>query len=111
MIDEAYKILMHEKNDYKSNSYKRWFVFAFGIILSGILSFITIEFISTATNAVYDRSGLEEGTQIYFQNRTFDDIAIDELVINAYEFNSQQPRFYSKYFRKTRKGTHDVLLR
>ena len=47
----------------------------------------------------------------YFGNRTFDDVVVDELLINAYSFNSQQPRFYSKYFRNTKKGTHDVLLR
>ena len=32
-------------------------------------------------------------------------------MVNAYEFNSNQPRFYSKYFRDTNKGTHDVLIR
>lgn len=47
----------------------------------------------------------------YFQNKTFDDIVVDELLINAYEFNHNQPRFYSKYFRKAMKGTHDVMLR
>ena len=47
----------------------------------------------------------------YFQDRTFDDIAVDELMINAYAYNSQQPRFYSRYFKHTKKGTHDVKLR
>jgi patatin-like phospholipase/acyl hydrolase len=32
-------------------------------------------------------------------------------MINAYEYNGNQPRFYSKYFRDVKKGTHNVLLR
>ena len=32
-------------------------------------------------------------------------------MINAYEYNSNQPRFYSKYFRNVNRGTHDVILR
>jgi patatin-like phospholipase/acyl hydrolase len=46
-----------------------------------------------------------------FGNKTFDDLVVDELMINAYEYNSNQPRFYSKYFRNVNKGTHDVILR
>ena len=111
MIDEAYKMLVRERQEYMSNSFKRWFVLGAGVILSSVSAYLVTETISTMTNAVYDRSGLEEGTMKYFGNKTFNDIALDELVINAYEFNSQQPRFFSKYFRKTRKGTHDVLLR
>jgi hypothetical protein len=43
----------------------------------------------TAGNAFYDRSGLEDQVMQKFQDRTFDDLAVDELVINAYEFNEQ----------------------
>jgi patatin-like phospholipase/acyl hydrolase len=111
MVDQAYNICIREKNEYMSNRFKKWFVFGFGVVLSVGLAYATTEFVSVATNAVYDRSGLEEGTDQYFGNRTFDDIAVDELMINAYEFNSQQPRFYSKYFRKTRKGSHNVMLK
>ena len=111
MIDNALKILVREKDEYIGNSFKRWFVFGTGVILSSVAAYYITETISGLTNAIYNRSGLEEGVMKYFQNRTFEDIAIDELVINAYEFNSQQPRFFSRYFTHTRKGTHDVLLR
>jgi patatin-like phospholipase/acyl hydrolase len=36
---------------------------------------------------------------------------VDELLISAYDFNSQQPRFYSKYFKLHNTGNYDVLLR
>ena len=62
MIDEAYNICIREKNEYMSNRFKKWFVFGFGVVLSVGLAYAITEFVSIATNAVYDRSGLEEGT-------------------------------------------------
>jgi patatin-like phospholipase/acyl hydrolase len=94
-----------------SNRFKKWFLFVLGVVLGVFMAIIAKLVILKTSNALYDRSGLEEQVYEKFVNRTFDDIAVDELVINAYEFNEQEPRFYSKYFRKNFKGTHDVLLR
>jgi patatin-like phospholipase/acyl hydrolase len=94
-----------------ANRFKKWFVLGFGVIFSAGIAFGFTKFSSLVSHALYDRSGLEEGTMKYFQDRTFDDIAVDELMINAYAYNSQQPRFYSRYFKHTKKGTHDVKLR
>jgi len=111
MIDEAYKMIVKERTEYHGNIFKRWFVLGFGVFFGIALSYATTQVLSLVSSATYDRSGLEEGTEIYFKNKTWDDIAVDELVVNAYEFNSQQPRFYSKYFRHAKKGTHNVMLR
>lgn len=36
---------------------------------------------------------------------------MDEFLIAAYEFNSAQPRYYSKFLRKKLTGFYDVYLR
>jgi len=93
------------------NRFKKWIVFAGGITLGTLIAYYATNFISYAQHAKYDRRGLENQMMLRFGNKTFNDIVIDELIINAYEYNSNQPRFYSKYFRDVKKGTHDVLLR
>lgn len=82
-------MVVNERMIYMENRFKKWFVLGFGLFIGIALSFIITEFVSIASSATYDRSGLEEGTKIYFGNKTWDDIAVDELVVNAYEFNSQ----------------------
>lgn len=34
----------------------------------------------------------------------------DEVICVAYDYNSQQPRYYSKYFAKINPGVYDVKL-
>ena len=36
--------------------------------------------------------------EAYYGDKTVEDALTDEILIVAYEYNSQQPRFYSKYF-------------
>jgi len=40
----------------------------------------------------------------------FNDILTQELLVVAYEYNSQEPRFYSKYFRHQDPGIYDVPI-
>ncbi len=38
------------------------------------------------------------------------EVLSDEILLISYEYNTQQPRFYSKYFTDQDKGTYDVLV-
>ena len=46
-----------------------------------------------------------------FGNYTFDDLVVDELLVTSYEFNSDFPRFYSKWFSRSDPGRQNVFLK
>jgi patatin-like phospholipase/acyl hydrolase len=61
--------------------------------------------------SLYDRAGLELQLNKYYGNLTFNDILTNELLVNSYDFNSKQPRFFSKYFMQHDQGNYEVPLR
>jgi patatin-like phospholipase/acyl hydrolase len=46
-----------------------------------------------------------------FGNLTFEDLAVEELMAISYEYNSKNPRFFSKYFLESDPGRYNVYLR
>jgi hypothetical protein len=46
----------------------------------------------------------------YLGHANFSQILTDETLIVAYDYNSQQPRFYSKYFSKINPKIYDVKI-
>ena len=73
-------------------------VFAFVI---GLLIIPSIQgFIKLNTFKLEDREELDRLlNDIYGKDQTFDDILTDELVLKTYEYNSQESRLFSKYFK------------
>lgn len=51
-----------------------------------------------ATNSLYDRSSIEELMRQLIGKRNITEIITDELIVVTYEYNSQKPRLFSKYF-------------
>ena len=100
MIDQAYILLHEEKVNYMGNRFKRWIALSCGVLLGAMLAQPVTSIISSFSTAVYNRKGIDVFLKTHFGDRTYDDIAVDELMINAYAFNAQEPRFYSKYFRR-----------
>jgi hypothetical protein len=41
MVDEAYKIVCHERREYLGSRFKRWIVLGFGVILGVGLAYCT----------------------------------------------------------------------
>lgn len=58
----------------------------------------------------YNRDGLDELLEKYFQDLDFNDILSKELLITSYEYNSKSPRFFSRAF-KAIEPIYDVLLK
>ena len=46
----------------------------------------------------------------YLGHASFSQILTDETLIVSYDYNSQQPRFYSKYFSKINPKIYDVKI-
>jgi len=46
----------------------------------------------------------------HFGDATFDDMVVDELLLNSYEYNYNLPRFYSNAFIEIDEGRHRVPI-
>jgi patatin-like phospholipase/acyl hydrolase len=110
MIDKAYILLYSEMYRYKSGYFKKWMCLTLGLIIGSCLIYPTISTLQFLLYAKYDRSGMDSVLQEKFTNLTFNDIAVDELLIPSYEFNQDQPRFYSKYFLNRDPGVYNISL-
>lgn len=97
---------------FKSGMFKKWLCLSFGIFI-GILLAVPMQLVlPKLVYAQYDRlAGLETVAENQFHEMTFDDVITDELMIPAYEYNFNQPRFFSKYFRDKNPGVYDRPLR
>jgi len=38
-----------------------------------------------------------------FSNKNFDDILVDELLLESFDYTNQEPKFFSKYFQAINK--------
>lgn len=63
-----------------------------------VIGYVGTKAYSTLTNAKYNRSGMDDYMATQLGKYTFDDIHSHELLAVAYAYNTQEPRFYSKYF-------------
>jgi len=59
---------------------------------------------------MYDRKGVEKILSNYLGGVRFAEITTDEVMIVAYDYNSQEPRFFSKYFAERDSMIYDVPL-
>ena len=46
----------------------------------------------------------------YLGNSAFDDILTDDVMVVAYDYNSQEPRFYSKWYAEKKAGIYAQKL-
>lgn len=65
--------------------------------LGSLFLIIFTKMVTFATNALYDRSAIENLMDEMIGRRNISQALSDELIITAYEFNSQDARLYSKY--------------
>ena len=87
MVDKAFVLLYEDMYTYRRNYFKKWLCFAFGLILAVILIFPTQLAVTKLSYALYDRKGLNYVANLKFEDRRFDDIYADELLVVAYAYN------------------------
>jgi len=80
------------------------------IILGGCIGFIVPGLINKLSNAKYDRASLEGVMEDLLGKFTISQTITDELLITAYDYNSQEPRFYSKYFAKFNPRIYNIKV-
>ena len=107
-VDEISKTLKEQQLKYMENVPKKWFVFGFGIFV-GIVMGSFLPFLYTKlTNASYNRAGLDGIMKNLLGEYHIKDVLSDEVLIVAYDYNSQEPRFFSKYFSEQDPLIYDV---
>ena len=58
----------------------------------------------------YSRESLDNIMKELLGDFDIEEAITDELLVVAYDYNSQQPRFFSKYFAKEDAGIYDVAI-
>lgn len=61
-------------------------------------------------NSLYDRVAIEGLMDELIGAKNISSAMPDELLIVAYDYNSKQPRFYSKHFSALDEGIYDVQM-
>ena len=107
-ISKAKKLLLDKETKYKNNKPKKWALVGLGLAIGACLGMWIPDIYNFATNTLFDRSGIESLLKDLIGGRNITQSLFDDLLIVAYEYNSQTPRFYSKYFSKQDKGIFDI---
>lgn len=81
-----------------------------GIAIGAIIGYIFPAIVNKLSNSLYDRANLEKIMLDFLGDSDFSHVLTDELLVVAYDYNSQEPRFFSKYFAKQNPGIYDVAL-
>lgn len=95
-IKEAERILDESEQKYRENKQKKWFFAIFGFIIGGLLGFYVPAVVEYIQKSFYDRTELDKIIDQMVGGINIQDSLTDEVMIVAYSFDMQQPRFYSK---------------
>jgi patatin-like phospholipase/acyl hydrolase len=62
------------------------------------------------SSSLYDRVAIEGLMDELIGRKNISEAMTDELLVVAYDYNSKQPRFYSKHFAEMDAGIYDVQM-
>ena len=95
---------------YERNKPKQWVVLIFGTIVGLLIGAYVPSLVNMLLNSLYSRKQLDKIMKDLLGDYKISEALTDEIMITAYEYNSQQPRFYSKYFAKRNPDIYDVAI-
>jgi len=88
----------------------KWCVVVISFIMATALASALPSFFNNLLGATYDRHKLDLLMKDRLSAAKFDNILTDEILIVSYDYNSQQPRFYSKFYKNWYPYIYDVTL-
>ena len=91
------KFEAHEKDLEKKKRYN-WINLAVFVFIGFILALILQKVFAKLSKPKYNRTSLEGVMKEKLGHYNISQTISDELLITAYDYNSQEPRFYSKYY-------------
>lgn len=81
-----------------------------GMTLLGVGGFFLMPKIYAWSKSSYDRKGVEEICKKKFGDVMISQAITDEVMIVAYEYNSHEPRLFTKYTAKVDPDNYNVTL-
>jgi hypothetical protein len=106
----AKDVLSQAKVHYMKNRYKKWLVCMVGVLIGCSLGLGVPQIYQVLSNSLYDRAAIEGLMKELIGQKNISAAMQDELLIVAYDYNSKQPRFYSKHFASLDEGIYDVQM-
>lgn len=85
-------------------------MFALSIFLGMLVAQVLPPLVYKLAHSKYSRASLDNIMQELLGDAHINDAITDELLVVAYDYNSQQPRFFSKYFSNEDAGIYDVPI-
>ena len=107
---EAREVLRTAKKAYEKNRYKKWVVSLVGLLIGCILGLGVPSIYNALNNSLYDRAAIEGLMETLIGSKNISAAMPDELLVVAYDYNSKQPRFYSKHFSQLDEGIYNVKM-
>lgn len=90
--------MKHQRKDFKQNKWKKWLVLVLGVCVGGLLGKAVPLVLNKLLNPLYSREKLDETMLALLGKNKMDKALSQEVLMVAYDYNSQQPRLFSKYF-------------
>ena len=81
-----------------------------GNILGGIIGFMLMPVLHGLTHSSYNRIGIESICDEMFGKVRLEDALTKEILIIAYEYNTHEPRIFSKFSAKTDPKNYEVSM-
>jgi len=95
---------------YKAGAWRKYVIMTIGIVLGIILGIVIPSVATTLTHAQYSRKSLDNIMKELLGKYHVKDALSDEVLMVAYDYNSQEPRFFSKFFSEKDPAIYDITF-
>ena len=100
--------LEEKKEKYLAGAYKKWYVMLIGALLGLYLGLKLPAVAHMVMSAKYSRHSLDDIMKVLVGKSKIEDALSEEVLIVAYDYNTQEPRFFSKYYSKMDPAIYNV---
>ena len=96
-VELAEDKIFNEEMKYMEKKGRKWIVMILGGVIFAMLGWVAMPYVFMLTKSSYDRSGIEAICKEMFGKVRIHDAITNEVNIISYEYNSHQPRIFSKF--------------
>jgi predicted acylesterase/phospholipase RssA len=107
-VQESLVQLRAAKVEYLANRDRKWIVLAIGLFIGLVLGIEIPKLANKLSHSSYSRDSLDNIMTTLLGDYNINESLSDEVLIVAYDYNSQEPRFFSKYFSNLDPLIYDV---
>jgi len=109
-VAETTASLGEAEKKYNENRSMKWVVTIIFFLIGCTLGYEVPKITNMLSSSKYSRTNLDALMKTLLGEYGFNDIVTQELLVVAYEYNSQEPRFFSKYFAHQDPGIYDIPI-